>query len=209
MYNTDMPARADLPTSAKLIRSTVLAILTAAAVLITIVLPAEYGMDPTGIGKALGLKAMGEIKTQLAAEALADAKADAAAATPAAAISTSGQAAQPATAEMAAKADEISVTLAPGAGTEVKMDMDGGAKVSYEWHASGGKVNHDTHGEPLNGPANAFHRYLKENDVEGRSGDLTAQFAGSHGWYWRNRGTTPVTITVKVSGDFKNLKQKT
>ncbi|QYG02795.1 transmembrane anchor protein [Massilia sp. NP310] len=208
MYNTDMPARADLPSSAKLIRSTVLAILTAAAVLITIVLPAEYGVDPTGIGKALGLKAMGEIKTQLAAEALADAKADALAAAPAVEPSASSQVGQPAAAEPSAKADEITVTLSPGAGTEVKMDMDGGDKVSYAWEASGGKVNHDTHGEPLNGPANAFHRYLKENDVTGRSGELTAQFAGSHGWYWRNRGTEPVTITVKVSGDFKNLKQK-
>jgi hypothetical protein len=205
MYNTDMPTRADLPTSAKLIRSTLIAIVTAIAVLITIVLPAEYGVDPTGIGKALGLKAMGDIKTQLAAEALADAKADALAAAPAAV-----QATQPVagTAEPNVKGAEVIVTLPPGTGTEVKMEMESGAKVTYAWQSNGGKVNHDTHGEPLNGPANTFHRYLKENDVTGHSGELTAQFAGSHGWYWRNLGTEPVTITVKVSGEFKNLKQQ-
>jgi hypothetical protein len=206
MYNTDMPSRAELPSTAKLIRSTILALLTAAAVLVAVVLPSEYGIDPTGIGQVLGLKKMGEIKTQLAAEALADAQADALAAAPAAVanVQAAADAASP-----AASKGEVSVTLAPGAGTEVKMEMDAGAKVSYAWQTNGGKVNHDTHGEPLNGPANAFHRYLKENDVTARSGELTAQFAGSHGWYWRNRGSESVTITVKVSGEFKNLKQKT
>ena len=36
------------------------------------VLPAEYNIDPTGVGRALGLTQMGEIKTQLAREAEAD-----------------------------------------------------------------------------------------------------------------------------------------
>jgi hypothetical protein len=61
MYNTDLPRRADLPTSAQLRRSTIIA------------LPSEYAVDPTGIGRLFGLTQMGEIKTQLAAEAAADA----------------------------------------------------------------------------------------------------------------------------------------
>ncbi|MCP6151252.1 hypothetical protein NL425_26250, partial [Klebsiella pneumoniae] len=69
MYNTDMPTRAELPTSAQLLRSTLIAIVAAAAILITIVLPAEYAVDPTGIGRMLGLTEMGEIKAQLAEEA--------------------------------------------------------------------------------------------------------------------------------------------
>lgn len=206
MYNTDMPSRADLPSSAKLIRSTILAAVTAAVLLVTTVLPAEYGIDPTGVGAALGLKKMGDIKTQLAAEAQADAKADALAAAAAITAPSVQPAALPAQAN--AKTGELTVTLLPGAGTEVKMEMDGGAKVTYMWQTDGGKVNHDTHGEPLNGPANAFHRYLKENDVTGHSGEITAQFAGSHGWYWRNRGSKPVAITVKVHGAFKSLQQK-
>ena len=69
MYNTDMPTRAELPTTRQLLRSTAIAVVSAAAILVTIVLPAEYGIDPTGIGTALGLAEMGEIKTQLAEEA--------------------------------------------------------------------------------------------------------------------------------------------
>ena len=77
MYNTDIPTRAELPTSRQLLRSTVIAVVAAAAILVTIVLPAEYAIDPTGIGRALGLTEMGEIKSQLAKEAEADALRDA------------------------------------------------------------------------------------------------------------------------------------
>ncbi len=72
MYNTDLPTRADLPTSASLWRSTIIAGVSALALLTGVVLPSEYGIDPTGVGRILGLTEMGEIKTQLALEAAAD-----------------------------------------------------------------------------------------------------------------------------------------
>lgn len=74
MYNTDLPTRAELPTSAQLKRSTLIAALTALALLVTVVMPSEYAIDPTGVGRFLGLTKMREIKTQLAAEAAADEK---------------------------------------------------------------------------------------------------------------------------------------
>jgi hypothetical protein len=73
MYNTDLPRRAELPTSAQLKRSTWIASITATAILAFVVLPSEYGVDPTGIGGVLGLTQMGEIKMQLADEATQDA----------------------------------------------------------------------------------------------------------------------------------------
>jgi hypothetical protein len=72
MYNSDMPTRAELPASGQLVRSTLLAAGVAAALLVTVVLPAEYSIDPTGAGRLLGLTQMGEIKTQLHQEAEAD-----------------------------------------------------------------------------------------------------------------------------------------
>jgi hypothetical protein len=56
-----------------LIRSTLLAAGAAGAILVLFWLPAEYGIDPTGVGALTGLTEMGEIKQQLAAEAEADA----------------------------------------------------------------------------------------------------------------------------------------
>ena len=72
MYNTDIPTRAELPSTAKLLRSTLLAAIIASVLLVTVVLPAEYAIDPTGAGRVLGLTQMGEIKTQLAEEAEQD-----------------------------------------------------------------------------------------------------------------------------------------
>ncbi|UWN50052.1 hypothetical protein ASALC70_02270 [Alcanivorax sp. ALC70] len=72
MYNTDIPKREELPSTAKLIRSTIIAAIVALVLLVTVVMPAEYGIDPTGAGRALGLTEMGEIKEQLADEAAAD-----------------------------------------------------------------------------------------------------------------------------------------
>ncbi|NOT09175.1 MAG: hypothetical protein HOP28_13330 [Gemmatimonadales bacterium] len=61
----------------RLLRSTLIALAVAVLLLITVVLPAEYGIDPTGVGRIIGLTRMGEIKTRLAKEAAADAAADA------------------------------------------------------------------------------------------------------------------------------------
>jgi hypothetical protein len=66
--------------SGKLFKSTLVALLVAGLLLVTVVLPAEYGIDPTGVGRPLGLTRMGEIKTRLAREAAADAAEDARAA---------------------------------------------------------------------------------------------------------------------------------
>tara|TARA_B100001971_G_C18183926_1_gene534429 strand:- start:77 stop:430 length:354 start_codon:yes stop_codon:yes gene_type:complete len=77
MYNSNTPTNQDLPSTGKLIKSTVLAALVAGVLLVTVVMPSEYGIDPTGVGKALGLTEMGDIKTSLAEEAAADALAHA------------------------------------------------------------------------------------------------------------------------------------
>ncbi|WP_415713859.1 hypothetical protein [Roseibium sp.] len=72
MYNANKPDPEELPSSAQLLRSTILAFIAAVVILVTIVLPAEYNIDPTGIGKAIGLAEMGEIKQELAREAEED-----------------------------------------------------------------------------------------------------------------------------------------
>ena len=63
MFNANKPSLDELPSSAQLIRSTAIAAASAVAILVTVVLPAEYNIDPTGIGGVLGLSEMGEIKT--------------------------------------------------------------------------------------------------------------------------------------------------
>jgi hypothetical protein len=211
MYNADLPSRAELPSKRQLVRSTGIAMAIAAALLITVVLPAEYGLDPTGVGQTLGLTDMGKIKASLAAEAATD-KLAAIKPSPAVAPAPSIVATAPPTASVtpvSTRTDEMSVTLKPGEATEVKMAMTKGAKVSYVWQVNGGLVNHDTHGDPLNGPPNAYHGYSKAKQVAGDSGELTAAFDGNHGWFWRNRGNTDVTVTLKTIGQYQSIKKMT
>ena len=51
MFNTHKPSENDLPTSSQLLKSTMVAISVGCALLILVILPAEYGTDPTGVGE--------------------------------------------------------------------------------------------------------------------------------------------------------------
>lgn len=221
MYNSDTPLRAELPTSRQLVRSTFLAAVSAAAILIAVVLPAEYGIDPTGAGRVLRLTEMGEIKQQLAAEAAADA----ASFTPAASLPATGAAgmAQDSAADIPAPAaqvaapkepaqaaapqiewrDEIPLTLAPGEGTEIKLKMAQSAKAQYAWVVEGGAVNFDTHGDA---PGKSI-SYEKGRGVSADAGVLEAAFTGNHGWYWRNRGKSNVKLILRTRGDYAEIKK--
>jgi hypothetical protein len=57
----------------ELILSTVLVFLLAIVVLIVAVLPAEFGIDPTGLGEVTGLTEMGVFKVQADSQFAADA----------------------------------------------------------------------------------------------------------------------------------------
>ena len=205
MYNTDLPTRAELPTTGKLLRSTAVAALIAAVLLVTVILPAEYGIDPTGAGRALGLSQMGEIKVTLAAEALASA------AQPAPPVETAPPAAAT-TAPVAENATAgqqhtMTVTLKPGAAAEIKLFMRKDARALYEWTTTGGPVNYDTHGDPVGAPKDFYHGYGKGKNETRQAGELQAAFDGSHGWFWRNRSSAEVTITLKTSGDYEKIKR--
>lgn len=78
---TTPPPDRELPTPQQLRRATMVAVVVSVALLITVVLPAEYGVDPTGLGRRLGLTQMGRLKQELAREAAEDARADSLAAT--------------------------------------------------------------------------------------------------------------------------------
>jgi len=214
MYNTDLPTRAELPSTGKLLRSTLLAALTAIALLVLVVLPAEYAIDPTGAGRILGLTRMGEIKMSLAAEAVAaeaaPPPASATARTASPASSPTAAAATPAaTGDVALPAQQhsISLTLKPGQAAEIKLGMREGGRVSYEWTAVGGAINYDTHGDPIGAPKNFYHGYGKGKNAHGDKGVLQAAFDGKHGWYWRNRAAAEVTVKLMTNGAYDTIER--
>lgn len=203
MYNSNVPKDIELPSSKQLIRSTIIALITALVLLVTVVLPAEYAIDPTGIGRVLGLTEMGEIKNQLAAEAEAQNQQ----AAPEVSEPVTGNVAAPELAEenSAAEAppsETRSIQLKPGEAAEVKLGMKKGAVVSFEWSVNTGHVNYDTHGD---GEGIKYFGYGKGRAVTEDKGELTAEFDGKHGWFWRNRSGQTVMVTLIVSGDFSGV----
>lgn len=204
MFNTEKPSLEELPSSAQLLKSTILAAVSAVVILFTVVLPAEYGIDPTGIGRAIGLAEMGEIKTQLAEEAEADRKLDAAADEQSSLLEdvlglfVSAAHAQ----DTEVWRDEISFTLAPGASAEWKLVMTEGQTAEYRMLVEGGRVNFDLHGH---GSGQSV-TYEKGRGSSGAEGTILASFDGEHGWFWRNRDKSEVTVTVQVRGEYAEFK---
>lgn len=185
------------PSPAALAKATVGAALAAIAILTLFVLPAEYGIDPTGVGTAIGLTGMvaGETKeVALGPEAVAPSDS---------AIPTKATIAKSA----AWREDEMTITLAPHSGQEVKAHMARGDSFIFTWAATGGPVKAEMHGEKTGATDGAFTDYWKELALTGGQGDFTAPFDGTHGWYFRNKGDTPVTVTVKTVGFYKDLFQ--
>ena len=202
MFNSQRPRPEDLPTSSQLIRATALAAVAAGAILVAVVLPSEYAIDPTGIGGALGLTEMGEVKLQLAKEAAANAATGSASAAPAAQVAS--PTATAAKADAPHRSETMKLTLAPGQGAEIKATMAKDARLNFNWSVEGGRVNFDTHADA---PGIAYHGYGKGKDTTGESGELVAAFDGKHGWFWRNRSDAPVTITLRTDGAYSDIRR--
>jgi hypothetical protein len=133
---------------------------------------------------------------------------EAAPAAPAEAAPETAPAQAPAATDKAAPAaaqwrDEVSHTLAPDEGIEVKLAMTEGQIAQFEWTANGAVVNYDTHGDGSGQKIS----YELGRGVGEQAGAVTAAFTGNHGWFWRNRTDAPVTITLRTKGEYSALKQ--
>lgn len=202
MFNSQLPDVSELPTTRQLVGSTLIALAGAAALLVTVVLPSEYGIDPTGVGRILGLTEMGEIKIQLAEEAASELATE----PPVDNIPSVAAASNP-PAATADRTDRKEITLAPGEAAEIKVSANKGASIKYSWSVAGGTVNYDTHGDPLVKRRGFYHGYGKGKGSSGESGNLVAAFDGTHGWFWRNRSGQSVTVTLETTGAYSDIKR--
>jgi hypothetical protein len=183
-YQTATP-----PSLPQLAKATALALAVSGAILVGAVLPAEYGIDPIGIGKALGLT-----------------KLNGGAAKPAELVpAPAGSTATLSRTDHALRSDEMSVTLQPGEGAEIKAEVRKGQQFVFSWATDGAPVKSDMHGEPFNAKPNEFTTYWKVPQQSGAQGAFVAPFDGIHGWFWRNKGDKPVTVKVKVTGFHEKL----
>jgi hypothetical protein len=168
--------------TATLIKAVVFSMVLAAVVLTVAILPAEYGIDPTGIGRAVGLTKLSGAQQQPSPQA-----------TP----SKPGS----------QQEDTVDITVPPGKGLEYKFHVVEGDKLHYAWTAKGGGLYFDFHGEPEGDTTGYFESYTIAASDEMR-GVLTAPFTGSHGWYWKNKNSVPVVVTLMTEGKYKVIGLK-
>jgi len=174
---------------ARIALATATAIFVAGVILVTAILPAEYGVDPVGTGRLLGL-------TSIAGPSAGEAAAPAAAAVPQDLEPTRPGANTPQT--ISIRQDAVSFTIAPGQGMEYKYRMEKGASMVYEWTATG-KVGFDFHGEPQGAPKGYAESY-QMGEGDRAAGSFFAPTPGIHGWFWENLTTSEVTVTLKSTG---------
>jgi len=200
MFNVKQPTEKDLPTSAQLLKSTIIAIIMIVILFVMVILPAEYGTDPTGVGKLLGLKEMGDIKMSLLEESQNESLQES---EPFSIFSDSVEAEK---ISNTINEDEVEITIEPGKAIEIKLEMKIGDVVQYEWRTIKGGLNYNLHGDGYKGSKKSIN-YKKGRMVPSDSGELKAEFDGYHGWFWRNREKFSVTVILQTSGDYIRIKQ--
>lgn len=112
------------------------ALLAAIAILVAAVLPAEYGIDPLGTGKVLGLTALAEVPTQRVAS-------------------------QPGS----YKSDSVEFVLGPYQSLEYSYRMAQGAGMLFSWEATGTIVS-NFHGQPDGAPKDYAESYDNKDATE-------------------------------------------
>ncbi len=162
-----------------LIRSTLFAFVAATVVLTVFVLPAEYNIDATGIGKKLGLAQLSTDQT--AAPVKPSTK------------TTTGK-------------DVKEIIVPANGGIEFKMVMQKHQQLTYQWITPGEALYFDLHGEPEGDMTGYFLSYAVSTASD-MKGSFIAPFDGTHGWYWKNTGNQAQLVQLVIEGEYSNLPQ--
>lgn len=169
------------PSRAKLGVASLIAAAVAGVVLVTVVLPAEYNIDPLGTGQALGLVVLAG-----------------GGAAPAIPVRADGLIDQPEVYRL----DQRAFELEPGEFVEFKYRLEAGQAMVYSWTASYW-VRSEMHSEADDAPEGTAEFFEVVERALGRNGSYVAPFPGIHGWYWLNETDRPVTVTLNASGFFE------
>jgi hypothetical protein len=168
-------------------------LVAAAAILLGAILPAEYHVDPLGIGRATGLLNLSrpkEVSIALPMNAAANSVAHF--------YST----------EFRADTVDIPLTaggdLTGGDEREWKVRMQVGDTVVYSWSVAAppDEFYFDFHGQSDPNPEVNVLSY-KEGLGIASNGSMVAPFDGIHGWYLQNQSEKPVVVHLKLSGFYQ------
>jgi hypothetical protein len=177
------------PSIATLMRTTAVALVVAAVILVAFVLPAEYAIDPLGTGRWLGLTEIAAPSVMVSEDPV-----------PAGAAMVPVQSGPIGAYPGEFKLDVFEIELAPYEYVEYKYRLEKDAMMLYSWMATAGVI-HDFHGErPAGATDGPAEESFDKQERRHASGSYAAPFPGIHGWYWENPGAEPVTIRLTTAG---------
>lgn len=179
-----------LPTASlkSLIFSCIASTILAGFILLIAVLPAEYNIDPTGLGKKLGLTVLSQTEEVNVKPAVLSCP-DTVKETNKNEVKNAWQ-------------DSVMITVPARKGLEYKFHINKGEKLEFVWKTDGSSLYFDFHGEPQ-GDTTGYFKSFKESTQSESSGTLIAPFTGSHGWYWENKTNSTIMIHLKTRGQYK------
>jgi hypothetical protein len=203
----------------RVLRATGLMALIAAVLTVTVILPAEFGRDPTGFGTLTGLTRLAAVRaaSEAAGATPASAPAPAAAAAPGAAGGFDAEASADGKSLPLAKwsnkhADgyatgKYEIKLAGGGELEWKSTMVRGEPLLYRWKVrTGQQVYYEFHGEPVKGKwAKEYYESYETGEAASGQGFVVAPFSGHHGWYFVNLTGDPIIIDVELVGYYSSF----
>ena len=169
---------------AALIKTSIAAVIIALVALVLMVLPAEYGNDPTGFGGALQLTSIAQAAEVTIVEEVVP-------------VEEVAQAEN----SVPERTDTVNIEIPANKGLEYKLLMEKYAHLEYEWTTNGEELYFDFHGEPK-GDTSGYFESFAITTSNNMKGSLTTPFAGSHGWYWKNTTDTPVIVTLSIKGSY-------
>lgn len=177
------------PPLRRLLGTLAITLAAAAVVFVVVILPAEYGIDPTRIGGLLGLDHLYEAA---GVEPMAEAEEGLSA---------------PMTGNRELRSETVVIEIGANEQMEYKLQMIEGMTIVYSWQTDGGALYSDFHADPFNDLDDESVRYAEEFDVTEDRGGLTAGYSGNHGWFWRNDNDTPVAIELDVRGFYTGMRE--
>jgi hypothetical protein len=173
-----------IQSTASLVKALAIAVVVAAILFVTLVLPIEFGIDPTGLGNRLGVINLisAEPEPQI--------------------VERAGEG------DLAFRSDETVIAVPADSGLEYKFFLDQHGSLTYEWSGDAdAELYFDLHGEPQGDTSGYFESYGAAT-VNAMKGTVTTPFAGSHGWYWRNGTSEVVNVTLKTQGNYEIIGLK-
>ena len=198
----------------QLLQSVVIAVFLGGFVLITAVLPAEYGIDPVGTGELLGFSKLHNVTQESPTQAPEKQKVninykaltlEKLGSPPS--IDKPIEANNPPPAQQfTSRYDTIQVVIPPKRGIEYKFKALKYGAVKYEWATSNKEIVFiDFHGEVKepNPPREVFYESYTLAYANNMAGTFTAPFEGKHGWYFKNEHPKEVTVTIRLKGQYK------